>query len=106
MVEVDVTRGVRTRFVFHTTAAHEVFSVLLQVTSGSATVVVSLDGAELLRHIEATPSTDELGNHLVGKVTASGPGDFDVVLTGAGHARLEIYEPTSPSEPPWASPAA
>jgi hypothetical protein len=92
VVEADLTRGVRTRFTFETSV--EAFTVYFQATAGSATIVVSLNGAELVRSTATTASTDDLDRHLVGQVNVTGPGDgeFDVDLTGAGHARFKLVE--------------
>jgi hypothetical protein len=90
VVEADLTRGVRTRFVFATSV--EAFRVYFQATSGSATMVVTLHGGELLRSTVATASNDDLDRHLVGQVNLSSPGEFEIALTGAGHARFKLVE--------------
>jgi hypothetical protein len=97
IVEVDATPGVRTRFVFQTEAP--AFRVYFQTTVGSVTVVVILHGAELVRHTDATPSTDALEHHLIGQVNVSSAAEFDVELTGGGHARLQLVEIPAPPAP-------
>ena len=92
VVEADLVRGVRTRFVFTTSAGS--FTVYFQATSGSATITVSLHGVELVRSVAATATTDDLDRHLVGQVNLSAPGEFEVGLTGAGHARFKLVELT------------
>jgi hypothetical protein len=96
IVEADASPGVRTRFVFETAA--EGFSVYFQTTTGSVTIAVKLNGAELVRRTDATASSDGLEHHLVGQVNVSSPAQFDVEVTGSGHARFQLVElPPTPS---------